>query len=193
MAQTNTFPHLSLPLIIRERARLNGGGDTPDQEHYNKEHRAEHSLKLKNSAQSAISFWSNRLQERINENLPAVPANIPLFLRVDPDSDLEYLRHFFKLEIVSEQDDGYIIVASEEIDMATFMGAVESFAQNRQGGASAAKIYEVIGPETQQVRLERILSDYLLSKWHEIENAEIYTVDIGVECLGSRSIRPPPE
>lgn len=193
MAQTNAFPHLSLPLIIRERARLQGGGDTPDQELYNKAHRAEHSLNLRNSAQSAISAWTNRLQERINENLPAVPANIPLFLRVDPDSDLEYLRHFFKLEIVSEQDDGYIIVASEEIDMATFMGAVESFAQNRQGGASAAKIYEVIGPENQQVRLERILSDYLLSKWHEIENAEIYTVDIGVECLGSRSIRPPPE
>lgn len=193
MAQANAFPHLSLPLIVRERARLGGGGQTPDQERYNKIHRAEHSQNLRNSAQSAINTWTNRIQERINENLPAVPANIPLFLRVDPDSDLEYLRHFFKLEIVSEQDDGFIIVASEEIDMATFLGTVESFSQNKRGGSSAAKIYEVIGPENQQVRLERILSDYLFSKWHEIENTEIYTVDIGVECLGSKSIRPPPE
>lgn len=191
--QGNRFPHLSLPLIVRERARLGGGGKPSVQESYNKTHREEHSANLKVAAEAAIESWSNRLQKRAAEQLPVIPSNIPLFVRVDPDSDIEFLRHFFKLEIVSEQDDGYIIVASEEVDMATFLGTVERFSNNIRGATTAAKIFEVIGPDNQQVRFERILSGSLLSRWGDIDNAETITVDIGIECLGSVYIKAPPE
>ncbi|WP_181258968.1 S8 family peptidase [Nitrosospira multiformis] len=114
-------------------------------------------------------------------------------IKVEPDTDLEYLRKYFKLEIVSEQEDGFVVVASEEIDMATFLQVVDGFAEERRGATTAAKIYAVFGPENLQLRLERLLSDSLIDKWHEITDTNIYTVDVGIECLGNILVPPPPE
>lgn len=191
--QGNPFPHLSLPLIIQDRARLRGGSDSSPEEIYNKAHRAEHAANLANSIDTAVSTWSERINQRTNQELPSIPPDIPLFVRVDPDSDLEFLRNFFNLEIVSEQEDGYIIVASEEINMTTFLETVDRFSNGIRGATTAAKILEIIGPENQQLRLEKILSEYLFSQWGNINNNEIYTVDIGIECLGNEYIKPPPE
>lgn len=192
-AGTNTFPHLSLPLIVRDRARLRGGGKTGVQERYNKANRVEHSARLRRQAETAIATWARQHAEREQTELPPIPANIPLLIRVEPDSELDYLRHFFKFEIVSEQDDGFIVVASEEIDMSTFLNMVSGFAEERRGTATAAKIYEVFGPDNPQLRLERLLSDSLKDKWHEITDVDTYTVDIGIECLGSLVVPFPPE
>lgn len=192
-ASINTFPHLSLPLVVRDRARLRGGSNGGAQERYNKANRIEHADRLTRQAVTAITTWARQREEREQAELPPIPANIPLFIRVEPDSDLEYLRHFFNLEIVSEQDDGFIVVASQEINMATFLDMVGGFAEERRGATTAAKIYDVFGPDNPQLRLDRLLSDFLKDKWHEITDAGIYIVDVGIECLGSISVPLPPE
>lgn len=192
-AGANTFPHLSLPLVVRDRARLRGGGDKGTQELYNQAHRVEHATRLRGQAETAIATWARQRLEREQAELPPIPPNIPLFIKVEPDSDLEYLRNFFKLEIVSEQDDGFVVVASEEIDMATFLDTVAGFAGMRTGATTAAKIYDVFGPGNPQLRIDRLLSDSLRDKWHEITDAEIYTVDVGIECLGSTYVPLPPD
>jgi hypothetical protein len=165
-AGANTFPHLSLPLVVRERAKLGRGGSTGTQEQYNKDNRAEHSARIRTAAERAIASWTTNREERERAQLPRIPANIPLFIKVEPDSNLDFLRQYFKFEIVSEQDDGFVVVASEEIDMASLLHMVEGFADMRRGATTTAKIYDVIGPENPQLRLERLLSEPLRCVFH---------------------------
>lgn len=187
------FPHLSLPLVIQDRARLTGGAPSSEREAQNKQNRVGHSTNLRNSANRAVESWGQRTAERAQLNLPQLPAHIPLFVQVEPDSDLEYLRNIFNLEIVSEQADGFIVVASEEIDMATFHKKVENFGQAKRGGETAAKIFDIIGPENQNIRLDRLLSESLRSRWHALTDEQVCIVEVGIECLGSIVLPATPE
>ncbi len=187
------FSHLPLPFIVANRARLTGGGDTGIQEDYNKLHRREHKALLKTAGETAVSTWDRVRREREAQNLPAIPPNIPLFLNVEPDSDLDFLQRHFKFEVVAEHDDGLVIVASEESDMSTFFSKLDDFANELRGATTAAKIYGIAGPENQQLRLERILSESLFNHWAELSETQLYTVDIGIECLGDQSIPAVPE
>jgi hypothetical protein len=40
---------------------------------------------------------------------PVLPSGIPLLFQIDPSLDLDKLRHFFSFEIVSEEDEGFVI------------------------------------------------------------------------------------
>lgn len=187
------FPHLSLPLVIQDRARLSGGATASEREAYNKLHRVEHSVHLRESANRAVESWGRLTAQRVQAQLPVLPPHIPLFVKVEPDTDLEYLRSAFNLEIVSEQDDGFIVVASEEIDMSTFLEKVTGFGQAKHGTATAAKIFEIIGPENQSIRLDRLLSESLRSRWHALTDEELCVVEVGIECLGSIILPGAPE
>ncbi|MFZ6654523.1 S8 family peptidase [Undibacterium sp. TJN19] len=191
--QRGSFPHLSLPLIVRGRARLTGGRTVPEQERENRNNREAHGAFLAGAASAAVSIWNSVRQERARTMLPELPPNIPLFVEVDPGSDLEYLRKHFNLEIVSEHNDGVILVASPDDGMAKFLNSTEAFIQDRRGGATAAKIYSLTGPDNTQLRIERILSESLLERWSTVHDAQIYTVDVGIECLGTITVPDTPE
>ncbi|MES2742311.1 MAG: S8 family peptidase [Pseudomonadota bacterium] len=187
------LPHLSLPLIVRARARLNGGGKTPPQEAQNKANRQAHGALLSGAINNAVAAWGTRRQDRSRAQLPPLPPTMPLFVQVEPGSDLEYLRKHFNLEIVSEHDDGVVLVASADQDMSNFLETTKRFVNDVRGGATAAKIYGLSGPENPQRRLDRLLSESLLEKWHTITDAGKYIVDVGVECLGTVTVPEAPE
>lgn len=191
--QNNPFPHLSVPLIIKDRARLRGGGERGDEENYNRSHRSEHSSSLFQKASDAINYWQQKQVEREAEARPSLPQGIPLFLRVEPDTDIEFLKNFFELEIISEFDDGYVIVASQEIELSALFTKLEQFPQGIMGSASVAKIYDILGPDNHELRLKRILSESLFNLWPNLKEDQSYTVEISIECLGSIFIKDPPE
>jgi hypothetical protein len=125
--------------------------------------------------------------------LPALPSNIPLLVQIEPESDADYLRHYFGLEIVAEHDDGVIMLASGNDQLQKFLHTVAKFRDSTRGGATAAKIYDVIGPEGTLARVERILSFALQEQWPVIQDTELYVVDLGIECLGTGFISNAPE
>jgi hypothetical protein len=189
----SNFPHLSLPLVVRDRARFPSGGNAPEQEKQNKANRAVHGRQLTNAARAAVAAWATNRKQRAKEKLPPLPENIPLFVEVEPGRDLEYLRKHFNLEIVAEHDDGVVLVASPDQDMSTFLATTAKFVSDTRGGATAAKIYGMSGPENPQRRLERLLSENLLEKWSTITDTTIYTVDVAIECLGVDTVPDTPE
>lgn len=191
--QNQPLPHLSVPLIIKDRARLGRGGENSEQEIANRANRTEHSGMLSKKANAAISHWQEIQREREARKLPPIPKDIPLFLRVEPDTDIEFLKNFFELEIISEFDDGYVIVASHEINMTALFAKLEQFPQEIRGSASVAKIYDLLGPENQVLRLQRVLSQDLYNSWGLISDERTYTVDISIVCLGPIYLRDPPE
>jgi len=185
MLQKDTgFPHLPLPLKIRDRARLFGGGKTPDQEKRNKENRQVHVQNLTHSAKGIVETWTGRRLSRDRERLPTLPRGVPVLLQVEPDTDLEFLRSAFKFEVVSEQEDGFVIVSSEDLDLTAFLQKVEDFTKEKWGTGTTAKIYDL---HDDPHRLDIILSDPLREKWPTIADDKIYVFDIGVECLGTIS------
>lgn len=191
--QSIKFPHLSLPLVLKGMPNLQGGGSSSEEEIKNKADRAKHAGYLKGRATGSSEYWQSNLSERKKSGSPVLPTGMPLLLRVHPDSDLDYLRSSFNFEIVAEHEDGLVIIASEELDLHTFLDKADGFGKSAYGTGGAAKVFEVFGPEDQETRLRNILSAHMLSQWQNIKDGDEYIVDISIECLGTIILPGRPE
>ena len=191
MPNEHNFEHLPLLLRYQGRARLHGGGKQSPQTRANKNARQAHSGALLTASQALTTNWQQRRAERDGQDLPIIPRGIPILLQVDPGLDLDVLRDKFTFEIVAEQEEGYVIVASEDIELAPFLAMVNGFAVQIHGSATIARV--LFDDPDQTDRLRRILSDRLFSEWPAITDDQLYIVDIGVACTGTQEIPAPPE
>jgi len=188
MADQHRFEHLPLLLRYQGRARLQGGGNQSPQTRANRNARRAHSDSLRNASDSLTTNWEQRQAQRQEQALPVIPQGIPILLQVDPSLDLDVLREKFSFEIVAEQEEGYVIVASEDIELASFLEMVNGFAVQVHGSATIASVHRLFDDPNQTDRLQRILSDYLFAQWAQINDAQLYVVDIGIACAGTREI-----
>lgn len=192
MPNGHNFEHLPLLLRYQGRARLQGGGTPSPQTMANRNARQAHTNTLTASGQALTANWQARRTEREGQELPVIPAGIPILLQVDPSLELDALRARFAFEIVAEQEEGYVIVASQDIEMATFMAMVNGFAVQVHGSAVIAQVHRLFDDPNQTDRLRRILSDHLFADWATIADDTVYIVDIGIACTGTREIPPLP-
>lgn len=188
---TSTLPHLRFPKQLKGRARLPGGGTQDPQTPLNRTNRTEHSLRLTRSTASAVAEWKVLQDRRTQQGLPSMSAGVPFVLQVDPNLDLDKLRHAFDFEIVSERPDGFVIVAAPDADASKLAKAIEDFATSVQGSATVASVYE-IHPESSLKRI-RAISETLHEKWSSLEGVQECIVDVGIECVGIEEIPPPPK
>lgn len=192
MPGQHNFEHLPLLLRYLGRARLSGGGKTNPQTLANKNARQAHSAQLRGAAQSLSENWRERRTERDAQALPVLPNGIPILLKVDTGLDLDVLRQKFSFEIVAEQEEGYVIVASEDIDAALLLAMIDGFAVAVHGSATIASIHQLFDDPTQADRLNRILSERLYADWNNIADDQIFIVDVGIACAGTQEIPSPP-
>ncbi len=192
MAGAHNFEHLPLLLRYRGRARLSGRGKTNPQTLANKNARQAHSAHLRGAAQLLSENWRERRTERAAQALPVLPNGIPILLKVDTGLDLDVLREKFSFEIVAEQEEGYVIVASEDIDTALFLAMIDGFAVAVHGSATIASIHQLFDDPTQVDRLGRILSERLHAEWNNIGDDQTFIVDVGIACAGTQEIPSPP-
>jgi len=185
-----------LPLILRDRgpARFPPAPQAPDPATANaRANRAGHSGGLRTTATTVATNWQARQAQRLADGLPTIEAGIPLLLKIDPSLDLDELRHFFQFEIVSEQEDGFVIVASEDISLASFQQKLNDFVANITGSANVAKIHELRDDPTQEERLRRILTDTLFNEWPTLADDQTYVCDVSVSCAGTWQIPKKPK
>ena len=188
MPGEHSFEHLPLLLRYQGPARLHGGGKQSPQTRANNNARQAHSGALLTASQALTTSWQQRKTVRQDQDLPVIPQGIPILLQVDTGLDLDVLRDKFAFEIVAEQEEGYVIVASEDIDLAPFLEMVNGFAVQIHGSATIASVHRLFDDPNQTDRLGRILSDRLLSEWPLINDEQLYIIDIGVACTGSQEI-----
>jgi Subtilase family len=196
MNQANrSFPHIELK-FAREGAALpppprSKKVNTPTQANLND--RWGHGSKLKGSVSGIISDWQEQLTERKQEEKPDLPESVPLILHVDPkvfDFDAEKLRGF-GIELIAELEDGYIIGASADIQFTELQKKIEQFINQESGGGKVPEIWDILDGTK---RPEYILSSELQAQWGQIEDDRIYTVDVGIACVGEKSqLRPYPK
>lgn len=193
MPDGHDFQHL--PLVFREKgpARLTGGGAASDQTKQNRQNRQAHSAGLQQSTSSYLSSWQARQSQRQQENMPTLPPGVPLLLELDPGLDVDSLRHYLGFEIVSEEEAGYVIVASEDVNLTVFLQRIQDFAGQVQGSATVASVHRLDDDPNQAERLRLVLSEHLFQQWLTLDENQTYVVDIGITCLGTREISAPPK
>ncbi|MCL1473937.1 S8 family peptidase [Argonema antarcticum A004/B2] len=98
---------------------------------------------------------------------------------------------FEVIEIISELEDGYIIGASADTNLSELQNKIEKFLNNKSGGGVVAKILNILDKNQHP---EFILSPKLLQEWDQIIDEQVYIVEVGISCLGTRTkLREYPE
>jgi Subtilase family len=143
-----------------------------------------HGNKLKNSASGIVSDWQTQVEERKKEQKPELPEAMPLILQIDPNAfDAEELRGF-GIEVIAELADGYIIGASADLQLTNLQKKIGQSINGISGGGAVPAIWEILDGTR---RPEYILSEELKEQWGYLHDEEIYTVDVGIACLGEKS------
>lgn len=187
MPPSHSFQHLPLLRRYQGSALIRGGGKQAHQTRANRQNAAQHSGSLQGSAANFTSTWQTRQKQRNQQGLPVVPEGIPILLQVDPNLDLDVLRDKFGFEIVSEQEDGFVIVASEDLQLSAFLKMVNDFATQTYGSATVASVHRLFDDSNQEERLKRVLSERLFQQWPLQDNVP-YICDLGVVCLGTQEV-----
>lgn len=181
----NRFEHLPLPLVLTGKPKLRGGLHPSAQTVRNRDNREFHGGYLKRRSAELSRFWKERRGTRSAAELPEIEVGIPILLEIDPNTDIEFLRGL-GFEIISENPDGFIIVATEDADMHILNQKVEKFIANINYRCnSPARIYALCEDDD---RVKRVLSEHLYEKWISINDEEELCVDIGVSCTGGQEL-----
>ena len=151
-----------------------------------------HGTALGSSLQTLKVRWQKEAPRRLANNLPVLPAGRPFLLEIDPDLDIDELRHYFDLEIVAEEEEGFVLVASHDLDLARFSEMVDGYSVALRGSATLAQVMHIFDDGTQQDRLRLVLSEDLFARWASIVDTDALIVDVGISCSGTVEIRPFP-
>lgn len=190
MPGAHNFEHLPLILRYHGPARMGLPPLPGPRTLANRTDRQTHSSVLETAVQGLTTSWqTRRAQRQVTEpGAPELPAGVPVLLQIDPDIDLDFLRHALKFEIVAEQEEGYVIVASEDIQLSTFRSTLRDFVNAVRGSATIAQVHQVFDDPNQTNRLGRILSENLMGIWGSIDDAQPYIIDVGISCAGTQEI-----
>lgn len=192
-ASGHQFEHL--PLVLRDRGptRVPSAPVPPDPTtSLNQTNRVTHSGGLKTRSSNVSTTWKAKQEQRVQDGLPTTKAGIPLLLKIDTSLDLDLLRRQFEFELVSEQEDGYVIVVSEDVDLTAFQTRVTGFATSAWGSGTVAQIHDLKEDLSQDERLACILSPVLLAEWPTMQDAQIYICDVSVACVGTWEVPAKP-
>lgn len=139
MPGPHQFEHL--PLVRREDGRARYARPVFSESQTTKDARANrggHSSRLRGQVSTISTNWKTQRDARAAAGLPKIDAGIPLLLQIDPVLDIDDLRHYFGFEIISEQDDGFVIVASEDESLAYFRQRLSTNSSTVSRGLAAS-------------------------------------------------------
>jgi hypothetical protein len=187
------FPHLIFKQKIIGKPRLYGMAKPNEITIKNKENRQSHRDQLFSKTSSIKEKWNSEITER--ENLNLVPLDkdvIPVFLQLNPslltsDFDLRNLG----IEIISEEDDGYILGASLD-GLRTLEEKINEFVAATRGTAVVADLWQIIDGHRNEWKPQHILSEELYKKWSDIVDDDIYTLEVSVAFDKPIGERPDP-
>lgn len=173
------FPHLKFLQKVTGKPRLNGGGAPNPHTLQNKENRQGHFGYLSGRTSQIKTEWDNQINQREQQDLAPLDSDIiPIFLKINPDLILyDFDLKLFGIEVISQEDDGYIIGASLD-GFKTLDEKINNFLGEVWGSAKIADFWEII--DGKQWKPDHILSDYLKATWRDIIDDRVYSLEVGV-------------
>ncbi|MEG4207328.1 S8 family peptidase [Microcoleus sp. Pol7_A1] len=188
--RSDRFPHIQLSLTKKGIAAPQGGGSKKDpQTLANSGDRWGHGSRLNSSVSSITANWKDTEEKREEEEQPELPKSRRIILKIDPNSfDPESLKSY-GIELIAEIEDGYIIGASADLELSELRKKIGKFIREEHGGGKIAEIWDLIDGIKKP---EYILSPELMAHWDLVKDDQIYTVDVGIACVGLKSKLPDP-
>lgn len=176
------FPHLNFKQKVIGKPRFKGNGTPNERTLFNKNNRRFHGNSLFSNLYQLKEDWEKQISDRQSQNLFPINNNeIPLFLHLNPDLfyNINFDLKSLGIEIISEEDDGYIIGASLD-GLRSLEEKINDFIKEEYGSAIIAELWEIIGGKREHWKTKHILSDELNSKWEKIDDNKIYTLEVSV-------------
>ncbi|MFK4327004.1 hypothetical protein ABH965_003674 [Bacillus sp. RC97] len=191
MSEQKNFSHLPLPLVLAGKPKLRGGGGADLRTNQNRANRVNHGGYIRSKASQLSRFWREKQEERLREHLPEIQTGIPILLEIDPGSDVTFLKGL-GFEVISELENGYVIVSNGETDFATLNRKTEEFINEVSRNCNTpARVYAF---HEEDSRLKKIFGKNLMDMWDAIEEEEEYEVDVSISCSGNIfKLEQPPE
>lgn len=186
------FPHLKLTNKVTgppKPGKAIRGKSVRTQQ--NLDNRAQHASNLRNTSGLIYNAWFAGLEARKQRGLPDLqnPETIPLYLQIDPDIfDAEFLRGF-GIEIISEEEEGYIIGASTDA-FKSLREKIDQFANNNKA-INTSNLWQIVDGTIW--RRDIILSKELSGRWDQIEDNNIFLLEVGVSCYVKLAEEPTKE
>lgn len=187
------FPHLEIKQVIEGRfksRKIVVERERNPNTLANLENRDSHGERLTTNVNALTEYWAANVKARSEQNLPDLPEPnvIPVFLQIDTtEFDIESLLSF-GIEIIAEEEDGYIIGASSDNFTSLKLKIDKFLKQEGRSKDQAAKLWQI--NDGTQWRVQEILSDDLRAKWDQIQDGSQYVVDLGIACYVHISIQP---
>ena len=172
------YKHLKFHKVIKNPAKYPSGGGVSEIAKINRVNRNDHFDKLRtnlsNLEQYYNAYFLNKNNDEISKNY-----EIPFVLEIDPNSDLLKDIDKYGLNLVCEDEDGFVLVATNKQGLAEFKQKLSEFIEKKRGSTLVADIYEI----SNESLPKRRLSDELYAKYPFDDN-EIFLVDISIDCKG---------
>lgn len=186
------FPHLKLTYSVSGVYRPPNNRfkrEVQKRTDYNLNNRSSHAKNLQGRIDELQSQWSQTNSERGALGLPPLPSAIPLFLEVDPTNFKVDSLNGFGIEVISVEEEGFVIGAStESYNFTTLKEKILKFISETGNAKNVAQLWDIQSGE--KWRLDHILSNDFLEKWETVKDSEIYTVDLSIACSMYHSEAP---
>jgi len=176
------FPHLQFVQKVTGKPRLQGGGEIPERTQENKRNRGQHSGFLSGRTSNIRFEWNESINRRESEALAPIEGNvIPVFIQLNPDLfvDPEFDLQSFGIEIISEEENGFIIGASLD-SLRALEEKILGFITKTHKTGKIADFWNIIEGNREDWKPIHILSEQLYGRWNEIQDDEDYKVEVGV-------------
>lgn len=176
------FSHLPLSIELYGKPVLRGGGPKDPRTLANRQNRKSHGNYIKNKATQLSKFWIDRQEERVKEQLPEIKTGIPLLLEIDPNSDVSFLKGL-GFEVISELEEGYVIVSNGDFEFATLFSKTEDFINEVSSKCNTpARVYAF---HEDKSRFNKIFGSNLMSLWEQVNDDHKYELDVSISCSGN--------
>ena len=187
------FPHLSLIQTIsgQHRPSKGGGNNQIDQRTLerivNRQQHGQYLLRVSNNLKDQRE---QVIQERRAVGLPELPgANaIPVFLQVDTNLFKIDSLISMGIEVISEEEDGFIIGASGDGFVALHAKIAKFLNEEGTSKNQASQLWNIVAGTNWKPA--QILSETLFERWPTIADSEILTVDVSIACYIKKSQQP---
>jgi hypothetical protein len=186
--RSDRFPHIQLrlakegiaapqkPVMKKAPQTLANSGD-----------RWGHGSRLNSSVSSITANWKDTQEKREEEEQPELSKSRRIILKVDPNSFEPDGLKAYGIELIAELEDGYIIGASADLELSELRKKIGKFIREEHGGGKVAEIWDLIDGIKKP---EYILSPELIAHWDLVKDDPIYTVDVGIACVGIKPKLP---
>lgn len=188
------YPHLKLPFKVAGAHKSTGGGNNKKggTTLENEKNRKGHGNYLQGQTNKLLQRWEEIRTLRKEAGLETPnEVDIPVFLKIDTDSfKFESLANW-GINVLSEEEDGYIIGASSD-NFEQFQKNINEFlAAKGTYRDTAAKIWEVITDDSW--RWAQLIKGDLKEVWDNLDDSQLYLIELGVSCYSPNLKKYPQE